>query len=89
MGVYAVAEVDIRYLRPAQLGDDLLVVIDRGRRCAPPAVAIHQRVMRGTEILADATVTAAFLDPRRTAPGASRATGSRSSKPIEQKDINA
>src|ERR1041384_7565715 len=25
-GVYAVAEVNIRYLKPAQLGDDLLVV---------------------------------------------------------------
>jgi acyl-CoA thioester hydrolase len=26
LGVYAVAEVNIRYLRPAKLGDDLVVV---------------------------------------------------------------
>ena len=61
-GVYAVAEVNIRYLRPAQLGDDLLVVstVDQVRAAS---VTIHQRVMRGPEKLADACVTAAFLDP--------------------------
>lgn len=62
-GVYAVAEVNIRYLRTAQLGDDLLVVSTvEGIRAA--SVTIHQRVMRGPETLADAFVTAAFLDPR-------------------------
>jgi acyl-CoA thioester hydrolase len=61
-GVYAVAEVNIRYLRTAQLGDDLLVVsmVDQVRAAS---VTIHQRVMRGPELLADASVTAAFLDP--------------------------
>jgi acyl-CoA thioester hydrolase len=61
-GVYAVAEVNIRYRRPAQLGDDLLVVstVDTVRAAS---VTIHQRVMRGPETLADASVTAAFLDP--------------------------
>ena len=67
-GVYAVADVAIRYLRPARLGDDLLVVssIDAVRAAT---VAIHQRVMRGAETLTDARVTAAFLSsdgrPRR------------------------
>jgi acyl-CoA thioester hydrolase len=67
-GVYAVAEVAIRYLRPARLGDDLLVVssIDQVRAAT---VAIHQRVMRGAETLTEARVTAAFLSsdgrPRR------------------------
>jgi acyl-CoA thioester hydrolase len=67
-GVYAVADVAIRYLRPARLGDDLLVVstIDTVRAAT---VAIHQRVMRGTEILTESRVTAAFLSsdgrPRR------------------------
>ena len=67
-GVYAVAEANIRYLRTAQLGDDLLVVstVDKVRAAS---VTIHQRVMRGSETLADAFVTAAFLDaqnrPRR------------------------
>ena len=61
-GAYAVAECHIRYLRPARLGDDLLVVssVDQVRACS---VLIHQRVMRGQELLTDARVTAAFLTP--------------------------
>jgi len=61
LGVYAVAEVSIRYLRPAKLGDDLLVrsMVEQIRAAS---VVIHQRVMRGPELLADARVTAAFLD---------------------------
>lgn len=60
-GVYAVAEVNIRYLRPARLGDDLLVV-STVEQVRAASVAIHQRVRRGPELLADARVTAAFLD---------------------------
>jgi acyl-CoA thioester hydrolase len=67
-GVYAVAEVNIRYLRTAQLGDDLLLV-STVKKVRAASVTIHQRVMRGSETLADAFVTAAFLDaqnrPRR------------------------
>ena len=61
-GVYAVVEVNIRYLKPARLGDDLLVVstVDQVRAAS---VTIHQRVRRGPELLADARVIAAFLDP--------------------------
>jgi acyl-CoA thioester hydrolase len=61
-GAYAVAEVAIRYLRPARLGDDLVVVstVDEVRAVS---VLIHQRVMRGAEQLTDARVTAAFLTP--------------------------
>jgi len=65
---YAVVEVGIRYRRPARLGDDLLVVSTIGQVRAS-SVDIQQRVMRGPELLSDATVTAAFLDgegrPRR------------------------
>ena len=60
-GVYAVAEVNIRYLKPAQLGDDLLVV-STVEQVRAASVTIHQRVRRGPELLADASVTAAFLD---------------------------
>ena len=65
---YAVVEVDIKYRKPARLGDDLLIVstVDQVRASS---VLIHQRVMRGEEQLTDARVTAAFLDgegrPRR------------------------
>lgn len=67
-GVYAVAEVNIRYLRPARLGDDL-VVLSTVEQVRAASVLIHQRVMRGAEQVSDARVTAAFLDaadrPRR------------------------
>ena len=61
-GVYAVAEANIRYLRPAKLGDDLLVrsTVTQVRAAS---VHIHQRVMRGAEQLADGRITAAFLTP--------------------------
>ena len=59
-GVYAVAEVNIRYLRPAKLGDDLLI-LSTVRQVRAASVLIHQRVMRGTEQLTDGRVTAAFL----------------------------
>ena len=65
---YAVVEVDIRYRKPARLGDDLQVVstVDQVRASS---VHIHQRVIRGPELLTEAKVTAAFLDgegrPRR------------------------
>jgi len=59
-GAYAVAEVDIRYLKPARLGDDL-VVLSTVQQVRAVSVLIHQRVMRGPEILTDARVTAAFL----------------------------
>ncbi len=61
-GVYAVAEVSIKYRSPARLGDDLLLVTDI-EEVRVASVLIHQRVMRGREILTDAMVTAAFLTP--------------------------
>ena len=65
---YVVVEVDIRYKKPARLGDDL-VVISTVEEIRASSVLIHQRVMRGEEQLTDARVTAAFLDgqgrPRR------------------------
>ena len=61
-GVYAVAEVNIRYLRPARLGDDL-VVVSTLEQVRAASVVIHQQVMRQAEPLADARITAAFLSP--------------------------
>lgn len=57
---YAVAEVDIKYRKPAYLGDDL-VVVSTVEAVRAVSVTIHQRVMRGAELVADAMVTAAFL----------------------------
>ncbi|HEX4801829.1 MAG TPA: YbgC/FadM family acyl-CoA thioesterase [Sphingomicrobium sp.] len=65
---YAVVEVDIRYRKPARLGDDIQVV-STVNQVRASSVHIQQRVMRGPELLTDARVTAAFLDgdgrPRR------------------------
>ena len=57
---YAVAEVSIKYRKPAFLGDDL-VVVSTIEAVRAASVTIHQRVMRGSEEIADAMVTAAFL----------------------------
>ena len=65
---YYVAHVDIRYRKPARLGDELRIV-STVEQVRASSVDIHQRVMRGDELLTDARVTAAFLDgqgrPRR------------------------
>jgi acyl-CoA thioester hydrolase len=67
-GVYAVADVGIRYRAPAKLDDELLV-LSKLREVRAASCVIQQRVMREDTILTEATVTAAFLTldgrPRR------------------------
>ena len=67
-GVYAVAEVQIKYRGSARL-DDELVILSEVRQVRAAACVIHQSVMRGGEILTEASVTAAFITndgrPRR------------------------
>lgn len=58
-GVYVVAEARLRYHRPAKLDDDLLVLSSVEAVRAASCV-IQQRVMRGRELLVEATITAAF-----------------------------
>ncbi len=59
-GVYAVAEAQIKYRRPAKL-DDELVVLSEVLEVRAASCIIQQRVMRGTEQLTDGRVVAAFL----------------------------
>ena len=61
-GVYAVAELAIRYRRPARL-DDALLVVSRLTAIRAASCSIQQRVMRGDDIIADAEVTPAFISP--------------------------
>ena len=63
-GVYVVAEARIKYRAPARLDDDL-VVLSEVREVRAASCLIHQRVMRGHDMLADATITAAFLSEGR------------------------
>jgi acyl-CoA thioester hydrolase len=60
-GAYYVADLSIRYVRSARLGDDL-VVVSRVAEVRAASVVIQQRVIRAGELLTDARVTAAFLD---------------------------
>ena len=59
-GVYVVAEAHIEYHRSARL-DDALRVLSEVREVRAASCLIHQRVMRGDEILADAMIRAAFI----------------------------
>ncbi len=62
VGVYAVAEVRIRYRIPARL-DDELVILSRLQDVRGASCIIAQQVMRGNEVLAEASVRAAFITP--------------------------
>jgi len=61
-GAYAVTAMDIKYRRPARL-DDALLVLSHLTQVRAAAVHIHQRVMRGPELLVQAEVTAALVAP--------------------------
>ncbi|HEY5711515.1 MAG TPA: YbgC/FadM family acyl-CoA thioesterase [Allosphingosinicella sp.] len=59
-GVYVVAEANVKYRASAKLDDNLLVLSEvKAVRAA--SCLIHQRVMRGADVLADAMITAAFI----------------------------
>ena len=60
-GVYVVAEAHIKYRGSGRL-DDELVVLSEVRQVRAASCLIHQRVMRERDVLADATITAAFVD---------------------------
>jgi len=78
-GVYAVADLHIKYLAPARFDDDLTVVSSIEQLRAASCV-IHQRVMRGAERLTEAEVIAAFVSPQgrpRRQPEAWRAAFAR------------
>lgn len=68
-GVYAVADMRLRFVRPAKMDDDL-VVMSQITRLRAAACIIHQRVIRrgqsvtdSFETLLEADVTAAFINP--------------------------
>ncbi len=60
-GVYVVAEAHIKYRGSAKL-DDALLVMSEVHKVRAASCIIHQRVMRAKEVLADAMITAAFVD---------------------------
>ena len=61
-GVYAVADMSIKYVLPAKLDDDL-VVVSTVKKLRAASVIIDQTIMREVDTIASATVQAAFLTP--------------------------
>jgi acyl-CoA thioester hydrolase len=61
-GVYAVADLQIKYRSPAHF-DDALLVVSMMEAIRGASVVIRQHILRGEEMLTDAIVTAAFLSP--------------------------
>ena len=61
-GVYAVADMAIKYILPAKLDDDL-VVVSTVEKLRAASVIIDQTIYRGPDKIASASVQAAFLSP--------------------------
>ncbi len=61
-GAYAVADVSLRYLRPAKLDDDV-VIETRCTQIRSASVRMHQRARRGDEILCEARLRVGFVAP--------------------------
>ena len=60
LGYFTIANIAIKYLRPAHL-DDTLTIISQITILRAASWTVHQRVMRGAEELAHADLTVAFL----------------------------
>jgi acyl-CoA thioester hydrolase len=74
-GAYAVADLHIRYARPAKL-DDTIVIESRCLELGAASVRIQQRAMREDELVAEQVVRVGFIDPTgrpRRQPAAWRA----------------
>jgi acyl-CoA thioester hydrolase len=61
-GAYAVADLSIRYLRPARLDDDVLIET-RCTEMRSASCRMHQRALRGDELLAEAELRVGFVAP--------------------------
>ncbi|MDD3797843.1 MAG: YbgC/FadM family acyl-CoA thioesterase [Novosphingobium sp.] len=61
-GAYAVTEMNIRYLRPARLGD-AVTVETRMTELRAASWRVEQRALRGSEVLAEASVRIGFVAP--------------------------
>ena len=62
-GAYAVADLHIRYARPAKL-DDTVIIESTCTEMGAASVRIKQRAMRGDELIAEQVVRVGFVDPQ-------------------------
>ncbi len=78
-GAYAIADLHIRYARPARL-DDTVVIETRCLELGAASVRMHQRATRDGELIAEQTARVGFIDPAgrpRRQPAAWRAAFTR------------
>jgi acyl-CoA thioester hydrolase len=61
-GAYAVAELTIRYLRPARL-DDQVVIETRAEELRAASCKMHQQAWRGADLLTEARLRIGFVGP--------------------------
>lgn len=61
-GAYAVADLQIRYVRPAKLDDNVLIESSCTQLRAA-SVRMHQRAFRGSELLTEAHLRVGFVSP--------------------------
>ncbi|MDZ4306328.1 YbgC/FadM family acyl-CoA thioesterase [Allopontixanthobacter sp.] len=61
-GAYAVADLQIRYLCPAKLDDDVLI-LSTCTQLRAASVRMHQRAFRGGELLTEVHLRVGFVSP--------------------------
>lgn len=61
-GTYTVAELSIRYVAPARL-DDAVTIATSATELGAASVRLRQRALRGSELLAEASVRVGFISP--------------------------
>ena len=61
-GAYALSEVNLKYLRPAKLDDDILI-LTRCTELKAASCRMHQNAYRGDDLLAEAHLRVGFVSP--------------------------
>ncbi len=61
-GAYAVSEINLKYLRPAKLDDDV-VIETRCTQMRAASCRMHQKAFRGEELLTEADLRVGFIAP--------------------------
>lgn len=61
-GAYALSEVNLRYVRPARLDDDVLIAT-RCTQLKAVSCRMHQTARRGDDLLAEAHLRVGFVSP--------------------------
>ena len=64
---FVVRSMQIEFLKPARM-DDMLDVVTQPQEVKGASITLHQRVMRGTDILIEAQVRVAFVAGGRARP---------------------